>query len=304
MDGRCAGVELLKRPLVPLTFLVSGLFLTTKLPSIEAALDKLKENITLDGVFYDNPRAVLKDYLEVLEPYERIKKGELKTRERLIVDSREKPLDIFAGIILEIKQEMMRRELGHINSAFCGQHHCTVCCQGPLEEEENTFFELPLTQEETALFTLPRIDTAATRSTTAMAEPPLAMDGQPFYAVTPALYRWRQGWSLILTRGSFCPNLDQGSGRCLVYERRPEVCRLPQIFPVVLEKVYDPEAVQRITSASGLAISDLKDQDHYSVVQEKILAVWDCPYVQEHQEEIIRFAELSSLEPVFRRNKK
>jgi Fe-S-cluster containining protein len=304
MGDQYSGIELLKRPLVPLTFLVSGLFLTTNLPGIAATVVKLKENITLDGVFYDNPQAILKDYLDVFEPYERFKRGELKTRERLIVDLDHKPLDILPGAILEIKQELLGRELGHINSVFCGQYHCTICCQGPLEEEENSFFELPLTEEEVSVFPLPSIDTTLTRGTTAYAEPPLMRNNQPFYKTGPALYRWRQGWGLILTRGSFCPNLNRDTGRCLIYEKRPEVCRWPQIFPMVLEKVFDPEGVQGIASANGVSIDDLTDKNHYYVSQEKILAVWDCPYVQEYKDEIIRFAELSSLDPVFRRNKK
>lgn len=304
MGDQYSGIELLKRPLVPLTFLVSGLFLTTGLPGIAATVAKVKENITLDGVFYDNPQAILKDYLDVFEPYERFKRGELKNRGRLIVDLDHKPLDILAGTILEIKQELLRRELGHINSALCGQYHCTICCQGPLEEEENSFFELPLTEEEVPLFPLPGIDTTLTRSANAYAEPPLMRNDQPFYKTEPALYRWRQGWGLILTRGSFCPNLNRDTGCCLIYEKRPEVCRWPQTFPMVLEKVFDPEGVQGIASANGVSLNDLTDKDHYYVSQEKILAVWDCPYVQEYKDDIIRFAELSSLEPVFRRNKK
>ncbi len=298
------GVDLLRRPLVPLTFLVSSLFFTAKLPSIDAAVTRLKENITLDGVFYDNPQAILKDYLEVLAPYEQFKKGGLKTRNRLVVDSDKKTLEIFAGTVLEIKQEMMRRELGRINSALCGQYNCTICCQGPLEKEENQLFELALSEEEVSLFALPRINTELTRSTDAFAEPPLMVDGQPFYVMDPALYCWRQGWGLILTRGSFCPNLNKGTGRCTTYKKRPQVCHLPQIFPVVLEKVFDPEGVRLIASTNNVNIDDLTDKDNYYVAQEKILAVWDCPYVREYKDEIIRFAELSSLEPVFRMNKK
>lgn len=304
MSEQHSGIELLKRPLVPLTFLVSGLFLTTKLPTIDEAIGKLKKDITLDGIFYNDPEAILKNYKDVFEPYERFKKKGLKTRGRLIIDSDRKPLDIFAGTILEIKQEMIRRELGYINCALCGEYHCTICCQGPLEEEKNLFFELPLAEEEASLFALPRIDTTLTRSTNAFAEPPFMLDDQPFYMMDPALYRWCQGWSLILTRGFLCPNLGKESGRCLIYEKRPEVCRLPQIFPVVLEKVFDPENVQQIASENGVNISDLTEKDHYYVAQEKILAVWDCPYVQEYQDEIMRFAELSSLELVFRMNKK
>lgn len=304
MDAPGVGTALLRRPLVPLTFLVSHLFLTTSLRSVEDAVSKIKDNIALEGVVYRNPRSILNDYLDVLEPYEKLKRGELKTGQRLVVDRDMKPLDPLAGIILEIKQEMVRRELSRINSALCAEHHCIICCCGPIEGEENLYFELPLADEELRVFDLPRIDLPPTRATNASTEPPCLVDGQAFYAGPPALYRWREGWSLILSRGSLCPNLNVDTGRCLAYSERPEVCRLPQIFPVVLEKVFDPAAVARLTAANNLPMERLSDKDHYFVAQEKILAVWDCPYVQAHKKDIVRFAELSSLEPVFRKNKK
>ncbi len=304
MNELNVGLELLKRPLVPLTFLVSRLFLTTTLPTIEEAVSRLKENILLDGVLYEDPKAILSDYLDALRPYERFKSGGLRKPELIVVDGDKNLLDPLAGVILGVKQEMMRRELALINSALCGLHHCTICCRGPLEEEENTFFELPLREEEIGLFDLPGVDTPPSRSTNAFAAPPYEVDGQAFYTRPSAIYRWRERWGMVLTKGSFCPNLDAESGRCRVYAQRPEVCRLPQIFPMVLEEFFDPETVASLASAHDVDLAGLRDTDHYYVLQDKILAVWDCPYVREYRDEIIRFAELSSLEPVFRQNKK
>lgn len=298
------GVELLKRPLVPLTFLLCRLFMATGLPTVQAAVDKLKENIVLDGITYDSPQSILQDYLDIFEPMERFKKGEYKSARRLIVDGNKNVLDPVAGMILEIKQELVARELERINSALCGQYHCIICCRGPVHEEENFFFELPLREEEVQLFHLPLIDNSDSRNTHAFADSPYKIENEPFYMRGPALYRWQEKWGLVLTKESSCPNLIDQNGRCRIYEKRPDVCRLPQIFPLVLERVYDPGVTEEIAGRNSVLFAELKDKDHYYVVREKILAVWDCPYVREYKEDIIRYAEVSSLEPVFRQNKK
>lgn len=298
------GVELLKRPLVPLTFLLCRLFMATRLPTIQAAVNKLKENITLDGITYDSPQGILQDYLDIFEPLERFKKGECKSARRLVVDGNKNVLDPVAGMILEIKQELITRELEQVNSALCGQYQCIICCRGPLKEEENFFFELPLTNEEAPLFNLPLIDDSGSRKTHAFADPPYKIGDQPFYMRDSALYRWRDKWGLVLVKDSFCPNLINEDGRCRIYEKRPRVCRLPQIFPLALETIYDPQVTEEIAAQNSVSFPELTDKVHYYVVQEKILAVWDCPYVRDYKQEIIKFAEVSSLEPVFRQNKK
>jgi hypothetical protein len=61
---------------------------------------------------------------------------------------------------------------------------------------------------------------------------------------------------------------------------------LPQIFPYLLER----------------AAIDKGGMETY-ILRNKILAVWDCPYVKEYKEEIATYAELCGLEPLFRQNK-
>jgi hypothetical protein len=39
------------------------------------------------------------------------------------------------------------------------------------------------------------------------------------------------------------------------------------------------------------------------IVRKKLLAVWDCPYVKQFQDEISRYAEICELEPLFKENK-
>lgn len=304
MEKHSSGLELLRRPLVPLTYLVSRIFLTTGLESVEATIAKLKDNINLEGVSYDQPSAILAPYLDLLKPYELFKKGVLTSPSIVVVNGDKEPVDPVAALILQVKQNMVSRELEQINSALCGQYNCTICCRGPVEGEENGFFELPIEDDEIALIDLPRVDTESTRNTNAYADPPLAVNAQAFYFGPPALYRWREKWGMILTRNSVCPNLEPSTGRCLKYENRPSVCRLPQIFPIVLEKVFDPDFVKAIAERLDYPMGGLSDINNYYVAREKILAVWDCPYVREYKHEIIRFAETSSLEPVFRSNKK
>jgi Fe-S-cluster containining protein len=117
------------------------------------------------------------------------------------------------------------------------------------------------------------------------------VDGAPFYANQAALYRWRKGWSMILPRHSRCPGLDTASGCCRIYPDRPDVCRRPQIFPYMLDREprLDTEYDGRMLPAF--------------VIRAKMLAIWDCPYVQQFQEEIGRYAQLCGLEPIFKQNK-
>jgi len=39
------------------------------------------------------------------------------------------------------------------------------------------------------------------------------------------------------------------------------------------------------------------------VARNKVLGVWDCPYVRKYQDEIGAYAEMSGLEPVFKKSK-
>ncbi len=78
-----------------------------------------------------------------------------------------------------------------------------------------------------------------------------------------------------------------GKGRCSIYDNRPQVCRKPQIFPYLLEK-------EQGHRADGRPVFRLRNT---------LLAVMDCPYVQQLQHDIALYAAASELELVFRRNK-
>jgi len=178
------------------------------------------------------------------------------------------------------------RELESINSLLCGPQGCTLCCTGPADEEKQLFFEIPLQAEEAALFPLKRVDSVDSRKASPYDEAVFHPGDRPFYAGEPAIFHWRHGWSLILPRTARCPHLDE-KGACGVYSRRPEVCRRPQIFPYLLERMPDMD----------------KSGEKSYLLRNKLLAVWDCPYVKRLQEEIAAYAELCGLEPVFRENK-
>ena len=266
---------------MPLVRLVEFLFLSTPLEKIEDLLHELHDPIETGGVSYDNPAEDLKPYLPALREFEK-----LKTTDELsyiIYDETWEPIDRMTAIDSRVGQLVVGQELEEINSLLCGPCHCSLCCIGPTNPLEQHFFEIPLSAEEIDRFALPRIDTEGTRSATASDDSSLIIEGRPFYEHPMALYHWRTSWSLILPRHSRCPNLDE-TGGCGIYPKRPDICRRPQIFSYVLEN---------LTGAN---------ENEY-VKQDKILAVWDCPYVRQLKNEIAAYAELSELEPIFKTNK-
>ena len=109
--------------------------------------------------------------------------------------------------------------------------------------------------------------------------------------VYAGLYHWENGWSLILPESSVCLHLARDTKKCMVYIKRPEVCRKPQIFAYVLEKTSDTAK-----RSDGVLIP-------VYMARNKVLAVWDCPYVRKFQDEIGSYAEMSGLEPVFKKSK-
>jgi Fe-S-cluster containining protein len=110
----------------------------------------------------------------------------------------------------------------------------------------------------------------------------LELEGRPFYTrETPALFHWQNGWSMILPRETACPALAD-NGRCLVYNNRPQVCRRPQIFSYVLEQT---------------------DQENTFCLRGSLLAILDCPYVQQLREQIAAYAAACELELVLKGNK-
>ena len=293
---------LLKHPVLPLVKMVEFLYLTGPFKKMNEVLSRLTKSVELEGVKFNRPQHVLKPYETVLQEFE-VVKGEKKLSEPLpfIVDEKQKPVTKRQALELWIKQHILDRELEKLNSILCGPCGCVLCCTGPNSEFDalsgfkgkmkQEFFEIPLKAGEIDIFSNPRIDTEKSRLLTAQSNPPLQLKQKPFYKHETALYHWQNGWSLILPEASICPQLNRDTKRCMVYEKRPDVCRKPQIFPYVLEKTAD--TAKR---------SDGKLIQVY-MARNKVLAVWDCPYVRKYQDEIGGYIEMSGLEPIFKKSK-
>jgi Fe-S-cluster containining protein len=285
------GLDLLKRPVLPLVNMVEYLYLTGPFKKINEVLSRLTKPLELEGVQFENPRQMLKPYETVLQEFEVIK-GEKKLSVSLpfIVDEKQKPLAKRQALEVWIKQQILSQELERINSLLCGPCGCVLCCTGPNSEFDalsgfrgemkQEFFEIPLKGSEVDIFAL-----------TAQSDPSLQLEQKPFYKHEMALYHWQNGWSLILPEGSVCPQLFPDTKRCTVYEKRPEVCRKPQIFPYVLEETAD------IAKRSDGVIIPVY------MARNKVLAVWDCPYVRKYQDEIGAYVEMSGLTPIFKKSK-
>lgn len=279
------GLFRLQSPLLPLVHIVQWLYLSGPFDRVADLLSELNEPIEMEQVSYQNPAALLTEYSGELGHLERLKRagGE---QEYSLFSEDGTPLDALEAIGQWTRHLILVRELETINSLLCAPQGCTLCCTGPTREQQQLFFEIPLLPEETALFELQRFDSEASRAASPRGEQVLYSEGRPFYEGEPALFHWQKGWSLILPRSRNCPHLNH-SGACRIYPRRPEVCRRPQIFPYLLERT---------------ATLDEGRQKAYTL-RNKLLAVWDCPYVREFKEKIATYAELCGLEPVFRENK-
>jgi Fe-S-cluster containining protein len=289
LDPFAAGRRKLEIPALPLVRLLQLLYLTGPFETVAAVLKELPEPLKIGEITYPRAGALLRPHLPNLREFERLKRpsGDLPP----IYDEKGGLLDSFEALELWVSQQVLTRELEEINSLLCEPCGCTLCCIGPDAAMRQDFFEIPLTTGETRLFSLPVVDTRESRGRNALSEPPLAPESSLFHEDAPGLYHWQNGWSLILPRGSACPQLENTTGRCLVYGERPEVCRRPQIFPYVIEPAPERD---RPSGAAELAAY---------AARRKLLAIWDCLYVRELKEEIVRYAELSGLEPIFRRNK-
>ena len=283
------GLNQLRKPILPLVRLAQMLYLTGPFDTFTRLLDEFTEPVETGGVSYKRPGTLLRPYLDLLEIFERIKIP--RSPARILLNEQLEPMDPLDALDSWVAQEVVKRELETINSQLCRPCNCTLCCVGPDDTLNQDFFEIPIKPEEASFFDLTRIDSPETRLTTSHDEPPLLRKKRPFYQTQSALYHWRSGWSLILPRHSRCPNLDPASGGCRIYPQRPDVCRRPQIFSYVLERQPD---LDRAVEGKSLPAF---------VARKKLLAVWDCPYVQEFQEEIGGYAEQCELEPVFRKNK-
>jgi Fe-S-cluster containining protein len=298
-DQTKEGLWLLQHPVLPLFRMVQFLFLTGQFDRVEQIVEQFIEPIETSIAKYDDPAALLTPYLPVMEGIETLKKKEGQAIP-FIVDEQNNPVNRFTAMESWVGQQILTMELEKINSLLCGPCNCVLCCVGPdygttpdaAHQMEQEFFEIPLTGEEAALFDLPRIDNEQTRSVTANTEPPLQSAGRPFYEQGgPAIYNWQNGWTMILPRKSRCPQLEGRKHTCRIYPQRPAVCRRPQIFPYLIEK-------------SDAAPGDNHGAaDVVHVARNKLLAVWDCPYVREFKQEIAAYAEACRLEPVFMENK-
>lgn len=275
-----AGISLLAGPVLPLVSMVQFLYLTGPFERIEEVIDEMPEPIETGYALYENPREQLYSHLARLRLLEGLKSGE-ELKIHVVNESGEAVDDMTACAGL-VSQRIMEDELEIINSVLCGPCGCTLCCTGPDTSMDQEFFEIPLQDGETALFSVARHDSADSRSRRALDDESLQLDGAPFYALSgPELFHWQNGWSLILPRESSCPGLEE-NGRCRVYTNRPQVCRRPQIFSYILEKMNQPDQFR---------------------LRGSLLAVTDCPYVRLLREEIAAYAAACELELILKENK-
>jgi len=282
-DALAPGLALLRQPVLPLVAIVQFLYLTGDFGSMAEVIGQLTEEIETPFARYPTPAADLTPYVDLLAPLETFKAG--IPRAEQVVGSDNQPVDPMTATTALVAQEVLTRELSRINSLLCAPCGCTLCCVGPEAAMAHSYFEIPLRPEETGLFSVGRFESESTRSKRPEDEPPLRLDGREFFdQAGPVLIRWRPGWSLILPRESRCPNLEPSSGHCRIYDHRPQVCRRPQIFPYVVEPAtFENQPVLRL--------------------RKTLLAVVDCPYVRQLQEEIAAFAAACELDMIFRHNK-
>ncbi len=278
------GLDLLNQPILPIASMVQFFIMTGDFSSVSEIISELPESIETGMGVYTDPSKLLAPYVEQLDLLLKVKNGaDVPFR---IIDETDNEVDPMTAAAAIVDQQIMAIELEKINSVLCAPCGCRLCCVGPDDSMEQAFFEIPLDDKEVDLFAVEQLDSEASRSSASMAEPPLGGRERPFYErETPLVAHWQKGWSLILPENSSCPNLEPAGGRCLVYEQRPKVCRMPQIFPYVLEPVGEQDGV--ITKR----------------IQRKLLAVVDCPYVQLLKDEINRYAAACELDLLFKQNK-
>jgi len=296
------GLARLKKPVLPLVNMVQFLYLTGPFAKIEEVVSRLTKSVELEGVEYEEPQQMLRPYMAFLQEFEVLKgKKRLSASLPFIVNEKQEPVAKRQALELWIRQQILSLELEPINSLLCEPCGCVLCCTGPNSEFDEAagykgrmkqkFFEIPLTEKETDLFPVERIDSEQSRTMTAQSDPSLQREHKPYYEHQMALYHWENGWSLILPEGSVCPHLLPEAKKCGVYVKRPVVCRKPQIFAYVLEKTSDTAK-----RSDGALIP-------VYMARSKVLAIWDCPYVRKFQDLIGVYAEMSGLEPVFKKSK-
>ncbi len=275
----------LERPFLPLASLLQLLFLTGPFSKVEEILSELNEPIET-RCRYNDPQAAAAPYLDIIRYFKYLKSAD--PLNFIVINEQGEQLDRMEAVALWVGQNILTRELAEINSLLCGSQSCDLCCTGPTGEDKQEFFEIPLQKNEINQFNILKIDSADSRNHTPNDEQALVLDDKPFYQKkAPTIYHWHKGWSLILPRQTSCPHLDT-KGRCLTYAERPAVCRRPQIFPYLLEP--------STTAETGATMP-------VYIVRRKLLAIWDCPYVKQFQNQIAAYAEICDLDPVFKENK-
>jgi len=278
------GLKLLQQPVLPLVSMVQFLFLTGSFATVAEVIDEMPSPIETPYTTYEQPQELLWRHHKTLQLLESIKTGSEPEFE--VITAEGEPVDAMTSLSAVAFQQILTDELEEINSQLCAPCGCRLCCIGPDLSMEQDFFEIPLKDSETALFAVNQIDTIESRAHQSMDEHPFEIDSTPFYKQeNPGVFHWKNGWSLILPRSANCPNLEQIDGRCQVYVDRPEVCRRPQIFPYIVERM------------------DSKGTKPIYRLRQSLLAIVDCPYVSTLQEEIAAYGATCELEVIFKQNK-
>ncbi len=275
------GLKHLKTPYWPLTKLCILLYLTSPYQTWEKLLQALPQEFSVDNTVYEAPASKLAhlrlntQWLELLK-----NAGNSKELPTILNESNE-ILDMFSTVLCLLKQQVLQTELETVNSLFCSSMKCSLCCEGPKFNAVQEFFEIPLLPKELLLFALNTIETPFQGGFDPYSADTFQIDGKPFYTLPPAIYHWRHGYSLILPKGATCPHLTQM--RCNIYEKRPDVCRRPQIFAYVMEQ--------------------LPDKPHIAMERNTLLAVTDCPYVRLLENELERYTVLNEVTLMLKPNK-
>jgi len=278
-------INKLKNPIWPLCRLTLMLYLTSPYNEVNQILCELPEVVELENITYHDSKDILIPYLKELSYIEVIKQEKSSANSLIprITSEDGKAVDLLEAVIHLIQQKVIEKELEPINSYLCKPMGCRLCCVGPEKDALQDFFEIPLSDEELCLFDLDIVETDVSIEKTPYDENSLIVDDKPFYLHPPKIYRWSYGYSLILPKNTKCPNLDT-QGRCIIYEKRPQVCRKPQIFSKVIDR-------------------DIKEKDSPYQLRRSILAITDCPYVLAIKDEIIYYADKNDLDCVFMKNK-
>jgi len=270
------GLALLNRPIWPLVNLIEMISLAGGFRKLNALLNELPDEIDMDCGVYSDPAGILAPYEDLIDP---LLNPDDTFHLKILNGTKElSPIDAQKAYF---KQKILERELEAINSLLCSPLGCNLCCTGPGQKDSQLFFEIPLTTEEVSIFNVRSLRDSRSLSSNPYEDPPLMVDGLPFYEKTPIIIYWSHGPGLILGKGVRCPRLSHDN-RCTIYEWRPNTCRRPQIFPYVIDKKPDRSIF---------------------ALENKLLAIIECPYVQALKAEIHTYASCSGLDLIIAPNK-